>query len=97
MKRNCLMPEPGVTEILYSRFPNRSIQRGPITFFGPFSDEEINQARIETGRRPARKHKGPFYRDGSYYALVDLRVSHEELIETFEAFLNEVSLPEAKK
>jgi hypothetical protein len=75
-------PAP-LAEVLCLRFPDRVLERGLITFLGPFSDEEVNQACIETGRRPARKHKGPFYRDGTYYALVDLRASYSELMEIF--------------
>jgi len=100
MRRNILIPEPGVNEILRSRFPYRILERGPITFFGPFSDDEVDQARIDAGRRPLRRRKDAVvYRNGNYHALVDVEgASDEELLEVFKTFLEETSLSsEAKK
>jgi hypothetical protein len=95
MKRNILTPEPGVAEVLRLKFPDRILPRGAIIFLGPFSDDEKNQARAEAGLQPVKIRKRKAYRDGSYYALVNLKADREELMETFKSFLDETSLPKA--
>jgi hypothetical protein len=98
MKRNILTPEPGVTEALHLKFPDRVLPRGHIVFLGPFSDDEMNQARIKAGLQPKlRSRKRKAYRDGTYCAYVDLRADREELMKIFRSFLDETSLTKATR
>jgi hypothetical protein len=90
--KSILTPEPGIVNVLHRQFRTRVLPRGPIVFLGPFTDEEINQARLQVGLRPLKKHRGKAYRDGTYYAVGDLKAPQQELLETFKTFLDEVSL-----
>jgi hypothetical protein len=91
--RNPLLCTPGLTESLQALFPDRIIPRGPITFLGPFSDDEINQARKHIGLRRRKPYTGPRYRDGDYFALIEVDAAPtNKLMEILTTFLDERQL-----
>ena len=85
MKSNLLEAEPGLVLAISASFPGRIIERGPITFLGPYTNQEVNQTRKSLGLKP--KPKQP---EGHYFGLVDTSAaSHEELMEVFATFLKD--------
>ena len=85
MKRNPLETEPGLVDSIKTLFPGRHIPRGPILFLGPYTHDEVNEARARIGLK--RRHRK---RNAEYFAEIDTSsATYDELVEVFSTFLKE--------